>query len=234
MFDTLVKDRKSDDNSFVENGIRYEQGGIRNDTVRMCGFVDNFQRPVTLVIPAEVRGKHVIFVNPNAFKGEPIEEIIIENRNGWSFAILDSAFAHCTKLHAIKLNTDTMIDFEKNAFIGCEKLVKVDGENVEVRVYSNAFKDCVSLEHFQPAIVTLWREAFHNCPKLHRLSFSKSYAFLYDGCLNYSAVKQISVGKIDFDEYALSQIPTLGITVSCSDENTVTKLKEAGVNCCEN
>ena len=121
-------------------------------------------------IPAEIDGKSVVKIGPEAFAG---------NTNLTAVSLPDSikdiaksAFEGCTKLTGITI-PDKVTDVGEKAFAGCTALKEVHFSQKLSLIYSRVFQGCTALESIEiPVnIKRIYSEAFGDCTSLKSISF---------------------------------------------------------------
>lgn len=121
-------------------------------------------------IPAEIDGKSVVKIGPEAFAG---------NTNLTAVSLPDSikdiaksAFEGCTKLTGITI-PDKVTDVGEKAFAGCTALKEVHFSQKLSLIYSRVFQGCTALESIEipDNIKRIYSEAFGDCTSLKSISF---------------------------------------------------------------
>ncbi len=117
-----------------------------------------------LVIPAEIDGEKILYINSNTFYGmTKLEEIYIEDGVE---VISKGAFKKCISLKKIRLPS-TLKSIEESAFEDCINLTEIYIPDSVSSIGSKAFVNCDKLEKVRmPSTITVGSEAFVNCVSL--------------------------------------------------------------------
>ena len=121
-------------------------------------------------IPAEIDGKSVVKIGPEAFAG---------NTNLTAVSLPDSikdiaksAFEGCTKLTGITI-PDKVTNVGEKAFAGCTALKEVHFSQKLSQIYTRVFQGCTALESIDipDNIKSISTRAFADCTSLKSISF---------------------------------------------------------------
>lgn len=115
-----------------------------------------------VVIPNRLRGKKVVSIDDNAFKG--------------------------TEITSVKFN-DNIVSIGVNSFQNCEKLAKVDMGKSLKSIGNNAFSNCPELTEvvFSPAVEKIGYVIFGNNEKLTTIDLNGNENLKFDDGVLYSA-----------------------------------------------
>lgn len=148
---------------------------IDGKTVVITGFKGN---PVDLVIPQEIMGKPVMYIETNAFAGcASLRYITIPDS---VTTIGQYAFCDCTGLQSITI-PDSVSYIGDHAFAGCTNLESISIPNGLTGINDHTFSGCTSLKSiYIPSSVTSipWR-AFLGSTLQYIYGESGSYAQQY-------------------------------------------------------
>ena len=174
--------------TFCEGLLKYSV--IHPTKVAVNGFADDSKHhsEKTLVIPASVRGMSVVTICDEAFSQSRIAEVTIPETITY---IGVEAFAACLWLTCVRFEKRDVKDYimiDERAFITCNYLVKVlsvDNSAV-VMLNMHAFRDCVSLELFEPVIRVMQDEVFCDCWSLFYIHLNNPTYFQKEALLGSS------------------------------------------------
>ena len=163
---------------FVSDGIRYI---VKKNAVSVKALEDKSMKEV--VIPAEVNGYPVTYIEYGAFKGTGIKKVTIgENvETIWIYA-----FSNCQSLEEVTFN-DKLKDIGPDAFQGTRIKKIVLGENVE-SIDSDAFRDCSELTEvvLNDKLTRIDMAAFMNCKYLSKITGGSNIEYIgnqaFDNC----------------------------------------------------
>ncbi len=169
---------ESSTEEFVSDGIRYI---VKKDTVSVKALEDKSMKEV--VIPAEVNGYPVTYIEYGAFKGTGIEKVTLgENvKTIWIYA-----FSNCKSLEEVILN-DNLKDIGPNAFESTKVKKIVLGENVDT-ISSGAFQNCLELTEvvLNDKLTRIDSTAFMNCKYLSKITVGSNIEYIgnqaFDNC----------------------------------------------------
>lgn len=153
--------------------------GVDKDTVAITGYVGN---SVNIVIPDRLRGKKVVSIERNAFRGTAIESILL---NRYIKNVGNGAFEDCEKLKSADLGS-VVKSLSETAFYNCPSLESV--------------KISPSLERIGPA-------AFGACPKLKNIDFSGNSFFVLEDGIIYNAGKTKIIQALSCTDLSSVNIP---------------------------
>lgn len=157
-----------------------------------------------IVVPSSVQGYPVVGVAEKAFaRSTQIKSIILPESVSF---IEPQAFAWCRELISITLNVSEIGD---RAFMGCDRLAKIDlGERLE-QIGEKAFAYCPALISvaLPETVCRLGSASFEGCRNLNKISLSDGIKMIENGTF-YACDKLRRVelpSKLEYvDEYAFA------------------------------
>ncbi|MCM1009068.1 MAG: InlB B-repeat-containing protein [Ruminococcus flavefaciens] len=168
----------------------YYVKGIKNDGVsslEITGLINSNESEIT--IPRQIGDLNVVGIADNAFYGNVnLTEVIFETRSN-VLQIGKNAFAGCNNIVKIDLPT-SVIKIDERAFYNCNNMINVTMYNGLAEIGANAFANCFNLSaiYLPSSVQCLGDGVFKDCRTLSYIYIPQSVSYIgtsiFVGCNN--------------------------------------------------